>query len=52
MSSIEVLRKDLANHREYIELLKNSKWKKIPKAHSPVFCSDNTIWGGLDLTTL
>ena len=37
---------------EYIELLKNSGWKKIPKAHRPVFCSDNTVWGGLDLTTL
>ena len=37
---------------EYIELLKNSGWKKIPKSHRPVFCSDKTVWGGLDLTTL
>ena len=37
---------------EYIELLKNSGWKKIPKAYRPVFCSDKTVWGGLDLTTL
>lgn len=37
---------------EYIVLLKNSGWKKIPKAHRPVFCSDKTVWGGLDLTTL
>ena len=37
---------------EYIELLKNSGWRKIPKAHRPVFCSDKTVWGGIDLTTL
>ena len=37
---------------EYIELLKNSKWKKIPKVHQPVICTDRTISGGLDLTTL
>lgn len=37
---------------EYIELLKNSGWKKIPKSHRPVFCSDNIVWSGLDLTTL
>ena len=37
---------------EYTELLKNSGWKKIPKSHRPVFCSDNIVWGGLDLTTL
>lgn len=37
---------------EYIELLKNSKWKKIPKAHKPVVCTDKVIKGGLDLTTL
>ena len=34
---------------EYVELLKNSGWKKIPKAYRPVFCSDNMVWGGLDL---
>lgn len=37
---------------EYIELLKNSGWKKIPKAHRPIFCSDKIVWSGLDLTTL
>ena len=37
---------------EYIELLKNSKWKKIPKIHQPVICTDKVIKGGLDLTTL
>ena len=37
---------------EYIELLKNSKWKKIPKVHQPVVCTDKVIMGQLDLTTL
>lgn len=37
---------------EYIELLKNSKWRKIPKAHQPIVCTDKIINGGLDLTTL
>ena len=37
---------------EYIKLLKNSKWKKIPKAHQPVVCTDTTLKGRLDLTTL
>ena len=37
---------------EYIELLKNSGWKKIPKAHQTIHCTDKLIKGGLDLTTL
>ena len=37
---------------EYIELLKNSGWKKIPKAHQTIHCTDKVIKGGLDLTTL
>ena len=37
---------------EYIELLKNSGWKKIPKAHQTIRCTDKLIKGGLDLTTL
>ena len=37
---------------EYIELLKNSGWKKIPKAHQIIHCTDKLIKGGLDLTTL
>ena len=37
---------------EYIELLKNSGWKKIPKIHQPVICTDKVIKGGLDVTTL
>ena len=37
---------------EYIELLKNSGWKKIPKAHQTIHCTDKLINGGLDLTTL
>ena len=34
---------------EYIELLKNSGWKKIPKAHQTIRCTDKLIKGGLDL---
>lgn len=34
---------------KYIELLKNSGWKKIPKAHKPIMCTDKLIYGGLDL---
>ena len=56
---LQTFNRDIVSHlyyagtsTEYIELLKNSGWKKIPKAHRPVFCSDKTIWGGLDLTTL
>ena len=37
---------------EYIELLKNSGWKKIPKAHQTIHCTDKLINGGLNLTTL
>ena len=34
---------------EYIELLKNSKWKKIPKVHQPVVCTDGVVKSGIDL---
>ena len=34
---------------EYIELLKNSGWKKIPKSHQTIHCTDKLINGGLDL---
>ena len=34
---------------EYIELLKNSGWKKIPKSHQAIHCTDKLINGGLDL---
>ena len=56
---LQTFNRDIVSHlyyagtsSEYIELLKNSGWKKIPKSHRPVFCSDKTVWGGLDLTTL